>query len=129
MTDSYKNLKKAFVEAIMEDVDNWEDEYKKDPMFPEQMVGRSKYQKMSDEEKLAADREFWQDREGLEVDHDLLKDKKFKELLNRAKQIIEDHENGLRSMGETLSKLADLGNECSEAWSEFQKYAPQLLDM
>lgn len=123
-----KELNKLFIEAVMEDVDNWENEYKKDPMSPEQMVGRSQYQKMSDEEKLAADREFWQDRNGLEVDHDLLKDQKFEELLNRAKQIIEDHENGLRSMGETLSKLADLGNKCSEAWSEFQKYAPQVLD-
>ena len=129
MTDSYKNLKKAFVEAIMEDVDNWEDEYKKNPMSPEQMVGRSQYQKMSDEEKLAAERKYWKDNGDLELDHDMIKDMKLNSLIRRAYKIINDYEDGLLTYYELLTKLADLGRDCAEVSKEYEKYAPYLLDI
>ena len=127
MSDSYEKLKKAYIEAVVEGLNEDENEEQK-ALFPADMVGSDKYKAMSDEEKLAVDRKFYQDQEGMEVDHDMLKDQKVKDIIEKAKDIIANYEDGFRTTGETLSRLSDLGQEAFNAWEEMQKYEPRVLD-
>ena len=127
MSDSYEKLKKAYIEAVVEGLNEDENEEQK-ALFPADMVGSDKYKAMSDEEKLAVDRKFYQDQEGMEVDHDMLKDQKIKDIIEKAKDIIENYEDGFRTAGETFSRLVDLGQEALDAWKEVQNYEPRVLD-